>query len=83
LVPGPDGPCHRPARGLKAAHKLGIIHRGLKPDNIFLTYPDDAAAPLVGAHDVGAGLVPALPGGIANIGRPQEPPKRPLNAFMK
>jgi serine/threonine-protein kinase len=61
------------ARGLNAAHKLGIIHRDLKPDNIFLTHPDD----------VGAGLVPALPGGIANIGRPQEPPKRPLNAFMK
>ncbi len=57
------------ARGLNAAHKLGIIHRDLKPDNIFLTYPDDAAAPLAGAHDVGAGLVPALPGGIADPGR--------------
>src|SRR5208283_816496 len=41
------------ARGLNAAHKLGIIHRDLKPDNIFLTYPDDAAAPLVGALAVG------------------------------
>jgi len=64
------------ARGLNAAHKLGIIHRDLKPDNIFLTYPDDAAAPLVGAHDavafapdVGAPLVPALPVGIADAGR--------------
>jgi serine/threonine protein kinase len=61
------------ARGLNAAHKLGIIHRDLKPDNIFLTYPDDVAAPLVGAHDavafahdVGAGLVPALPVGNAD-----------------
>jgi serine/threonine-protein kinase len=57
------------ARGLNAAHKLGIIHRDLKPDNIFLTYPDD---------DVGAGLVPALHVGIADTGRPQEPPLRPV-----
>ena len=66
------------ARGLNAAHKLGIIHRDLKPDNIFLTYPDDAAAPLVGAHDVGAGLVPALPVGIADTGRAQGPPLQPV-----
>ncbi len=73
------------ARGLNAAHKLGIIHRDLKPDNIFLTYPDDAAAPLVGAHDavpfapdVGAGLVPALPVGMADTGRAQDPPLRPV-----
>ena len=36
------------ARGLNAAHRLGIIHRHLKPDNIFLTYSDDAGAPLAG-----------------------------------
>ncbi|MDR3674250.1 MAG: SUMF1/EgtB/PvdO family nonheme iron enzyme [Acidobacteriota bacterium] len=73
------------ARGLNAAHKLGIIHRDLKPDNIFLTYPDDAAAPLAGAHDaaaiaqdVGAGLVPALPVGIADTGQAQDPPLRPV-----
>jgi serine/threonine protein kinase len=73
------------ARGLNAAHKLGIIHRDLKPDNIFLTYPDDVGAPLVGAHDavafahdVGAGLVPALPVGIADTGRAQDPPLRPV-----
>jgi serine/threonine-protein kinase len=73
------------ARGLNAAHKLGIIHRDLKPDNIFLTYPDDAAAPLAGAHDavpfardVGAGLVPALPVGTADAERTQGPPLRPV-----
>src|SRR5271169_3303456 len=73
------------ARGLNAAHRLGIIHRDLKPDNIFLTYPDDAAAPPMGAHDgvafaqdVGAGLVPALPVGIADAGRAQDPPVRPV-----
>ncbi len=56
------------ARGLSAAHRLGIIHRDLKPDNIFLTYPDD----------VGAGLVPALAVGIADTGRAQDPPLRPV-----
>ena len=73
------------ARGLNAAHKLGIIHRDLKPDNIFLTYPDDVGGAPRGcprrgatAHDVGAGLVPALPVGIADTGRAQDPPLRPV-----
>jgi serine/threonine-protein kinase len=73
------------ARGLNAAHKLGIIHRDLKPDNIFLTYPDDVGAPLVGAHDAGAtaqdvgvGLLPTLTVGNADTGRPREPPLRPV-----
>ncbi len=76
------------ARGLNAAHKLGIIHRDLKPDNIFLTYPDDQSvaddglvarvSPPANGHDVGAGLVPALPVEIADTGRAQDPPLRPV-----
>lgn len=29
------------AKGLKAAHKAGLIHRDLKPSNIFITHRDD------------------------------------------
>src|SRR5205823_1819401 len=40
------------ARGLNAAHRLGVIHRDLKPDNIFLTH-DDEGALLVKVVDFG------------------------------
>jgi len=34
-------------RGLNAAHKLRIIHRDLKADNILLAFSDDVGATLV------------------------------------
>jgi serine/threonine protein kinase len=49
------------ARGLNAAHKLGIISRGLKPNNIFLTYPEGEAvapaSPVSGVSDFGSAMV--------------------------
>ena len=60
------------ARGLHAARKRGPVQRDLKPENIFLTDRGDG-----GAGDVGAGLVPALSVGHADIGQPPGLPLRP------
>jgi serine/threonine-protein kinase len=46
------------ARGLHAAHKLGILHRDLSPINIYLTYPDDdSVAPVSPPADIQVKLV--------------------------
>jgi tetratricopeptide (TPR) repeat protein len=44
------------ARGLQAAHERGVIHRDVKPANIFLTYPEGEGAPLPKILDFGAAL---------------------------
>ncbi|WP_106090066.1 serine/threonine-protein kinase [Enhygromyxa salina] len=41
------------ARGLAAAHRAGVIHRDLKPDNVFLVSASDAAAEQVKLLDFG------------------------------
>jgi serine/threonine-protein kinase len=40
-------------RGVDAAHKQGVIHRDLKPDNIFLAVEADAARPVPKVLDFG------------------------------
>ncbi len=75
-VPEVEEILQQAARGLSAAHKLGIIHRQLDPVNIFLTYPDDEAAPRVDAHDAKTDIVRTLSYHIPDIGRAQDPPQR-------
>lgn len=43
------------ARGLRAAHKAGLVHANLKPANIRLQWTDDVEGPLARVLDLGLG----------------------------
>ncbi|HEX7480203.1 MAG TPA: hypothetical protein VF331_20555, partial [Polyangiales bacterium] len=41
-------------RGVAAAHKQGVVHRDIKPDNIFLARRGDSARPVPNVLDFGS-----------------------------
>ena len=72
-------------RALSKAHELGVVHRDIKPDNIFLTPGDDG--PFCKVLDFGIAKQTQLPGlgGITNpgtmVGTPEYmSPEQALNA---
>jgi serine/threonine-protein kinase len=52
------------ARGLSRAHALGVLHRDVKPDNLFLA-TQEGARPVVKLLDFGVAEQLATPGGAA------------------
>jgi serine/threonine-protein kinase len=60
--------------GLQAAHKLNIVHRDVKSDNIFLCPdPSGSGAPLVKVLDFGIAKVLEIDGAAPVLASPQDP----------
>ena len=51
-------------RGVSEAHRRGIVHRDIKPDNIFLAYEPDQRLPIAKVLDFGISKIDA-PGGLS------------------